>query len=499
MSQAELDQLFGGMAPPQPLTEIRPRLAAADHAERLEKISGYLKAGDVYQVNFTFPIDVRYHGEPLALYAVLRASQPVAHGGVIGFDAGTILSISPELLLEVGSGQATTRPMKGTVARGASPEADRAALAGLRADPKQRAENLMIVDLLRNDLGRISEIGSVEVPRLFTVETYPTLHTMTSTITSRVRRGLSIRDVVSAVFPCGSITGAPKLRAMEIVRELEDDARGVYCGAMGAIDPNGDLRFNVAIRTLTIFPDHSGCYGAGGGIVADSNAVAEYAEALLKAKVLTELAEDYGLIETLCWSVATGFLRLRLHLDRLERSARDLGFRFDRAGIESRLAAMATTFGQSEARRIRLQLARSGDIDITAPVLPPESDRPLVVVLAPLAADAGDPFLRYKTTRRRLQEAAFASAAERGADEALLLNRAGHVTEASRSNVFVERDGVLLTPPLTDGVLPGVLRQSLIESGEAIEQHLTPADLARAERWFLGNSLRGLRVARFRS
>lgn len=490
-----LDAYFGALAPPAPLEAVRPALDAAEHGRQVGRILDYLRDGDAYQINLTFPVDFQYRGDPLSLYAALRAGQPVAHGGIVGFGDATILSVSPELFLEIADGVVTTRPMKGTVMRGETVEADEAAIAELTADPKQRAENLMIVDLLRNDLSRISEVGSVKVPELFKVETYPTLHTLTSTVTSRLVPGTSLDQLLGAVFPCGSITGAPKLRAMEIIRELEALPRDVYTGAIGAIRPNGDLRFNVAIRTTTLFPDGTGRYGVGGGIVADSEPAAEYDECLLKARVLTDLAEQYGLIETLLWSSETGFARLELHLDRLARSALALGFAFDRDAAEARLKALGATLVDGVSHRVRLELRRDGSLEIVAPRLAAEPDRPVVVTVASLRADAGDPFLRHKTTRRTLYETAFSEATGRGADEALLLNRSGQITEATRSNVFVERDGILLTPPVSDGLLPGILRQSLIASGAAIEQQLTLADLRAAERWYVGNSLRGLRPA----
>ncbi|MFI5410128.1 aminodeoxychorismate synthase component I [Kaistia sp. UC242_56] len=493
---SELDAFFGALAPSPPLGDARPRLDAEGHAARIARILDYLREGDAYQVNLTFPIDFRYSGDPLALYAALRASQPVSHGGLVRFDGATILSVSPELFLDIDNGRATTRPMKGTVPRQDTIEADERAKAELSADPKQRAENLMIVDLLRNDLSRISEVGSVEVSNLFNVETYPTFHAMASTVTSRLLPGTSLRDWIPAVFPCGSITGAPKLRAMQIIRELEDAPREVYTGSIGALAPNGDLRLNVAIRTATLLADGTGRYDVGSGIVTDSEASAEYAECLLKARVLTDLAEDYGLIETLRWSQETGFERFDLHLARLARSAGALGFHFDRAEIEARFAALAATLPVEGARRVRLELRRSGAFDLIAPELAPEPDRPVTTLFASLRADSADPFLRHKTTRRQLYDAAFAEATAKGADEAILLNRAGFVTEATRSNVFVERDGLLLTPPLTDGLLPGILRQHLLETGAAIERQITPKDLATASRWFLGNSLRGLRLAR---
>ena len=492
-----LDDYFGALAPPAPLDAVRPRLDAAEHGRQVGRILDYLRDGDAYQINLTFPVDFQYRGDPLALYAALRAGQPVAHGGIVRFDGATLLSVSPELFLEISDGAVTTRPMKGTVMRGATLVEDAQAIAELSRDPKQRAENLMIVDLLRNDLSRISEVGSVKVPDLFEVETYPTLHTLTSTVTSRLVPGTTLDDLLRAVFPCGSITGAPKIRAMEIIRELEALPRDVYTGAIGAIEPKGDLAFNVAIRTATLFPDGSGSYGVGGGIVADSKPASEYDECLLKARVLTDLAEDYGLIETLLWSPADGFLRRELHLDRLARSALALGFAFDRQTAEARLVALGATLIDGVSHRVRLELRRDGALEIVAPKLAAEADRPVLVALASLRADAGDPFLRHKTTRRALYEAAFAEATGRGADEELLLNRSGHVTEATRSSVFVERDGLLLTPPVRDGLLPGILRQSLIARGAAVEHPLTLADLRAAERWYVGNSLRGLRPAQW--
>jgi len=312
-----------------------------------------------------------------------------------------------------------------------------------------------------------------------------------------LRPGLSLADTMRALFPCGSITGAPKVRAMEIIRELEDDPRDAYTGSIGAIGPDGDLRFNVAIRTAALFPDGSGRYGVGGGIVADSQPADEYAECLLKARVLTDLADDYGLIETLRWSAQTGFVRLELHLDRLARSAQALGFSFDRASARAQLMLLERAFADNVDRRVRLELRRNGHLEIAAPALAAEPDRHLSVVVAAERIDAGNPYLAHKTTRRRRFEAAAAAALEHKADDAIFLNRAGFVTESTRSTIFVEQEGKLLTPPLSDGVLPGVLRQSLIASGRAVERQLTLTDLQNAERWLLGNSLRGLMPARF--
>lgn len=493
IAPAELDKAFAARCPP-PLEDLAFGLDEAAHAAAVQRVLDYLHAGDAYQVNLTFPIRFRYPGDPLALYGALRASQPVAHGGIVATGEASILSVSPELFIETADERAVTRPMKGTAARGIDAQADEAAKAALRADPKQRAENLMIVDLLRNDLSRISEQGSVKVPALFSVETYPGFHTLTSMVTSRLRPGLSLLEQMLALFPCGSVTGAPKLRAMEIIRELEAAPRGIYTGSLGMIAPNGDLSFNVAIRTATLLPGGEGVYGVGGGIVVDSRPAEEYAECRLKARVLTDLAGDYGLIETLRWS--GGYVRLALHLERLAASAAALGFRLDRAEALGQLAEAEASFPAGEERRVRCELRRDGTLQITAALMPVVAGGAVRIAIARQRVDAGDPFLRHKTTRRAVYERAFAEAASQGCDDALLLNRQGFVTETSRSNVFVEHDGVLLTPPLEHGLLPGVLRRELIETGAAREAPLRLDDLRQAGRWFVGNSLRGLQLAK---
>jgi para-aminobenzoate synthetase/4-amino-4-deoxychorismate lyase len=492
----DLDAAFAGLGPPPPITALQAGRDRALHVDKVRRILELIAAGDLYQANLTFPMRFRYDGDPLALYGALRVRQPVAHGGVAALGGMTVLSVSPELWVDVSGDQATTRPMKGTTARATDPCADQAARLALADDPKQRAENLMIVDLLRNDLARISAPGSVQAPALFTVETYPSFHTLTSTVTARLRQGLSLRDRVAALFPCGSVVGAPKIRAGEVIRMLEREPRGFYTGALGRIAAGGDMTFNVAIRTAVLSADGEARYGVGGGIVADSDPDAEYDEALLKARVLCELADDYGLIETFRWSAGQGFVRLPLHLDRLAASAAQLGFEFDRAALERELAARHGAWaGRGEDLRVRALLARTGVVTITQEALAAQPSRRLRIGVAEHRLDAGDPFLRHKTTRRDAHEQAFTKAAGQGLDEALLLNQRGAVAEASRNTVFARIGGRLVTPRLECGVLPGVLRRELIAGGQAIEGDLTLEDLERAKAWFLGNSLHGLREA----
>ncbi len=494
LDPAVLDAAFAALSPPPPITRLSAGCDRAGHMAGIARVLDLIAAGDVYQVNLTFPIRFRYDGDPLALYAALRARQPVAHGGVVALEDGVVLSVSPELWVEVEGGRATTRPMKGTSPRGPDPRADDLAREDLAADPKQRAENLMIVDLLRNDLARISPPGAVRVPDLFTVETYPGFHAMTSTIIADLAPGRRLRERVAALFPCGSVVGAPKIRAGQIIRDLEPEARGVYTGALGAIAPNGDMAFNVAIRTAVLAPSGDGRYGVGGGIVADSDPGAEYDEACLKGRVLTDLATDYELFETFRWSGGQGFIRLALHLDRLAASAPRLGFVFDRDAAHEALERLSRTWSDGAGDlRVRLALSRPGLITITYAQAPPATARVLRVGVAEQRLDPGDPFLRHKTTHRAAHDDAFAAAAAAGLDEALFLNRRGEIAEAARNSVFVEIDGRLATPPLSAGALPGILRGALLSAGQALERPLTLPDLRRAPRALLGNSLNGLR------
>ena len=270
------------------VNRLVPSWSLPAYALRFERVRDYIAAGDVYQINLTFPLDGVLDGDPLGLYRVLRKRQPVAHGGVVALGPETVLSLSPELFFELEGRVVRSRPMKGTARRGLGPHEDMMIARDLKEDEKQRAENLMIVDLLRNDIGRLSRIGTVRVPHLFTVETYNTLHQMTSTVEGELAGALSIGEILVGLFPCGSVTGAPKIRAMEIIRELETAPRGVYCGAIGRIGRDGSMRFNVAIRTLTVFPDNRFLLNVGSGLVADSRADDEYEECLLKARFLND-------------------------------------------------------------------------------------------------------------------------------------------------------------------------------------------------------------------
>ncbi|HEX7693754.1 MAG TPA: chorismate-binding protein, partial [Sphingomonas sp.] len=440
------------------------------------------------QANLSYRARIPVAGDPLAAYARLRASARAGYGAVVWTGHDWLLSLSPELFFALDGGRLTTRPMKGTARRGATPGEDRALAAALHDDPKQRAENLMIVDLLRNDLSRVAEPASVAVPELFAVETYPTIHTMTSTVTATLVPDQDAIDVLAALFPCGSITGAPKIRAIEALRDIESSSapRGPYTGAIGRLDATGGAMFNVAIRTLTIEKgaDHA-LLGVGGGIVADSRLSDEWDEALAKTAFVTADARPFDLIETMAFDPVEGLLLLERHLARMKASAAALGFAFDRHGARNEL--QAATFRLREAKRIRLLLAPSGAVAIEVAPMPPAAEGPVEVTIAPLPVAADDFRLRHKTSDR-----AFYDRARAGFET--VFESDGHVTEGSFTNVFVERDGMLLTPPLTAGLLPGVLRAELLETGRAREAPLTRGDLANG--FFVGNALRGLIPAR---
>jgi len=471
---------------------LQPEWDETAYSARFDRVKALIAAGDIYQANLTFRGRFPFFGDALALYAQLRAASSCRYGAYVDDGCRQILSLSPELFFDLApDGAVTARPMKGTAARAVEAQADFLAREALQNSSKDQAENLMIVDLLRNDLGRVAELGSVSVPNLFTVETYPTLHQMVSTVTAKLKPGVGAGGLVKALFPCGSITGAPKIRAMEVLRELEESPRGIYCGAIGMFAPDGSARFNVAIRTLTI-TGNEGELGIGGGLVQDSEMQQEYAEALLKARYFTATRRPLELIETLRWSVDEGFVRLELHLARMARSAKAIGLSFDevraREVLDEAVYALALPSQERCTHRLRLTLDEAGEIACTTGRLGPAKER-WSCTISSLRLTSTDALARHKTNWREVYEGEYARHCP-PQDEVLFLNERGKVVEGSRTNIFVERDGALLTPPLSAGCLPGVLREALIAEGRCREASLSPEDLTRG--FFLGNSLRGL-------
>lgn len=465
----------------------QPRISASVYGEALTRVKSYIEAGDIYQANLTFPCTVPTAGHPLALYASLRSRAKAGYGGIVWTGEDWLLSMSPELFFALQDRKITTKPMKGT----ASASGGDAAVESLRNDPKQRAENLMIVDLLRNDLSRVADPGSVEVPQLFHVERYPTVYQMTSTVTARVASGLDAADILSAIYPCGSITGAPKIRAMEVIAEVETAPRGIYTGCIGRIDPSGDAAFNVAIRTLHIKAGESrATLGLGSGIVADSRIGEEWDECLAKGKFVAD-PRSFDLIETMRFDPAGGIHLLERHIARIGDSARTFGISFDRHAVRN--ALQAATFRISAPRRVRLMLSGTGRTAIEITKLPPVPEEPVDVALAPLPVSSDDFRLRHKTSDRQFYREALARA---GTFDVALVDAEGFVTEGAFTNIFVKGEGALLTPPLSRGLLPGVLRAELIANGSATEADLRPSDLANG--FFIGNASRGLIAARLK-
>jgi para-aminobenzoate synthetase / 4-amino-4-deoxychorismate lyase len=440
----------------------------------------------------TFKARFRLSGSPLTFFLDLRQKQRVAYGGIVDTGKVTVLSASPELFIEQEGRVVSTRPMKGTAPRAGTPEADAEARRQLATDVKQRAENLMIVDLMRNDIGRIAEIGSVSVTDLFTVETFQTLHQMTSGIRATLKEGVGMADLLKGIFPPGSVIGAPKIRAMELIAGLETEPRGVYCGAIGHVSPQGRALFNVAIRTAVVFRDAAGEMGIGSGVVWDSEGKKEYAECLLKMKFLTDPVKPFELIETMLYEPGRELVLLERHMDRLRTSARYFGFALDEGA--ARKALLDAVRGKAERLRVRMLLPESGAVSVTATPLPPASaDAVMRYVVSPTRLNSADIFLFHKTTRRELYDREWQHYSQtQNADEVIYLNERGELAEGSRTTIFIEKDGSLLTPALASGLLPGTLRAELIVSGRAKEAVLRPEDLKAADAVYLGNSVRGL-------
>jgi para-aminobenzoate synthetase/4-amino-4-deoxychorismate lyase len=498
---------------------VRASVDSTQFNQAIKAIHAALRAGDSYQVNYTYRLDFDVFGSPSALYRRLRARQPVPYGALIALpDDEWVLSCSPELFIQKDGTSLRARPMKGTAPRLADAAADRRAAEFLANDPKNRAENVMIVDLLRNDLSRVAQTGSVNVPALFSVEPYASVWQMTSTVHSTLRADTSFADIMRALFPCGSITGAPKHRTMQLIDELESTPRGLYTGAIGWLDvpsPNtgektcGDFCLSVAIRTVTLSPatepsgGRAGKIGVGAGIVLDSVAADEYAECQLKASFLTGAEPGFELFETMYVTQQEGARHLARHLARLSGSAATLGFKFDgEHEIRAQIAEQCATLPAQTPHRMRLALSKNGTVQITTAALTPLADSTVGVLLGPdhgfTATNAHDPLLRHKTTRRAEYDRGWREAEAKNAFDTLFFNERGELTEGGRSNVFVKLAGRWWTPPLASGVLPGIMRGVLLEDGDlhAAERVLTRADVQNAEALLVCNALRGAVQAR---
>jgi para-aminobenzoate synthetase/4-amino-4-deoxychorismate lyase len=509
-----------GLANPESedLLEVRLDLTEPQYAERIAAIHEWIRSGDTYQLNFTVPLRFQTALTPAALYGQLRNRQPVDYGAFLHWQPGRrVLCFSPELFFYLEDDGSTrrirTRPMKGTAPRGRTTSEDRAQAEWLRNDAKNRAENVMIVDLLRNDLGRLCTPGSVRVEKLFATERYPTLWQMTSSVIGELRSGIDYQQIFRALFPCGSITGAPKVRAMQLLAQLEPVPRGIYTGAIGFFSQHETI-FNVAIRTLELdgrsgerngtCKYQQGKMGVGGGIVIDSDAADEFRECQLKASFLTSspkqlfarVPDSFSLVETLLWKESYPFLEQ--HLDRLEDSADYFDFVCSRTRAKAALLAHAAAFTSLQPRKVRMLLDRDGSLHIASEILPPSttsgSCAPVRVRIAQQRTDPRDPMLFHKTTHRPLYAEAWKTAMEAGFEDVLFLNEREEVTESAIANIFLEKNGHWVTPPVECGLLAGVQRRQLLETRPGAEERvLSLEDLRQADAIYLSNAVRGLR------
>jgi len=490
---------FGLYEPPRPVLldasasapapAWTPELDEPAHAEALARIREHLAGGETYQVNFTHRLRAPFDGDPWALFCRLAARQPSPHCAYVDTGDFAVCCASPEMFFEREGETVRSRPMKGTAPRGRWAGEDRAMAEGLVRSEKERAENVMIVDMVRNDLGRVCRPGSVRVPELFRAERYPTLWQLTSLVEGKTTR--STAEVMAALFPAASITGAPKVSTMHLIDELEVSPRRIYTGTIGVMLPGRRARFNVAIRTVLVDRKAGTAeYGVGGGIVWDSAPRAEYRETLLKARVLDASKPEFALLETMRWRRKTGVFLLEEHLSRVAESAEHLGFRLDVEGLRAEIEA-AVREADGLGGVLRLTVDEGGSVGLERRPLP--ASGPCRVALAPTPVDSRDPFLYHKTTRRDVYERARAEVP--GVDDVLLVNERGEVTESTIANLVVELDGELLTPSLESGLLPGTLRAALLRAGRIRERAVHVRELSRCTRMWLINSVRGWRRA----
>ncbi len=489
---ADADVARTGQPPADGAYEIgalQPSVDRERFGQAFERIKAALAAGDSYQANYTFRLRGAFSGDPATLFADLVAAQRGGYSAYLAFDDLAICSASPELFFELTGRTIVTRPMKGTARRGRTLAEDRASAAALAGSPKERAENVMIVDMMRNDLGRVADTGSVDVPELFSVERFPNVWQMTSLV--RARTDAALRDIFAALHPSASVTGAPKVRTMALLADLEDEPRGVYTGAIGYVPPSGLARFNVAIRTAVVDRGRGSLtFGVGSGVVWDSNADDEYDECLLKGTILTRPTPHFQLLETMRWTEGEGFWLLARHLRRLSGSADYFDVPVSMAAIDTALAQAVA--GATGTMRVRLLVSLAGEVRVeTYPYAPWRE--PVRVRLSPRPVDPSDRFLCHKTTNRRVYDEARASVAD--GDDVLLWNTRGEVTEASLANVVIEIDGERVTPPVSCGLLPGTHREAWLEEGRVVERVVRVADLARATGVWLLNAVQGERVA----
>ncbi|HON57169.1 MAG TPA: aminodeoxychorismate synthase component I, partial [bacterium] len=479
------------------ISDLQLNQPKKEYIAALKKIKRYLEIGDTYQVNYTQKLKFHFSGAPLEFYEILKKNQSVDYAAFLDFDDLIIISLSPELFFKRSNNKIILKPMKGTIKRGINVFEDLELQNKLLYSEKERAENLMIVDLIRNDIGKICKIGAVRVPHLFLVEKYNTIFQMTSTITGNLKKNISYFDIFKALFPCGSVTGAPKFRVMQIIYELEKELRNVYCGAIGIIFPKKRAVFNVAIRTIQI-KDNCAELGIGSGITIDSITENEYSEMLLKSKFLQNISSaqnyDFELIETMLYKNKYYFLND--HLKRLKLSAQYFDFKFSKSEIIQKLLELSQKFEKNTAFKIRILLAKDGRLKIEFQKLE-MLDTEKKITISKIKTNSSNIFLYHKTTNRQLYNNEYQKYSKLGFYDIVFLNEKAEITEASFNNIVIEKNGKLLTPALKCGLLPGIYRNKLLTQKKIKESIIKIEDLKKSEKFFLCNSVRGLVTVKF--
>ncbi len=508
-TREELDKLFSdkSLSPESSLGihDLRLNTSKESYLKNIKAIKKYIEAGDTYQINYTLKYNFKLQGSNALLYRALRQTQPVEFGALLNFPESQIISLSPELFVHKHGQTLTSKPMKGTAKRGLSKKQDDAIIGFLKNDSKTLSENVMIVDLIRNDFSRICEVGSVRVKNLFQVQTFKSIHQMISTVKGTLNKGLSFTDILTALFPCGSITGAPKIRTMEIINDLEAQARGIYTGAIGYLMPNDDFHFNVPIRTIVIHDADSKesneatdkiCeMGIGSGIVYQSDANDEYEECLLKANFLRQVNKHFYLIEAFRFEAKSNqFRNINKHLGRLMSSADYFGFELKRDVIESQLEQYRQSLiGNTDDKdcKIRLTAFQSGEITLGYQQIVNSSRVLEKIAISDERVASGSVFQFHKTSKREHYNTAYEKAEQSGFYDVLFFNEKEQLAEASRHNVFIKVAGDYFTPPVTAGLLKGIERQYFIQQMNVKEKHLSLDDLLTADEVILTNSVRG--------
>ena len=460
----------------------REQTSAEDYEKAISQIHHHLRQGDTYQVNYTVQLKQDLSANPFAIYNRMVVEQEAGYNAYVEHDEMAVISMSPELFFEQNDRELTTRPMKGTTKRGLAEDEDLQEAAWLKQDPKNRSENMMIVDLLRNDMNRISEVGSERVERLCQVEQYSTVWQMTSTIKSQLREDVDLVAIFRSLFPCGSITGAPKIATMEIIRDLEPQPRGVYCGTIGLLLPNGRRIFNVAIRTIQLYKGQA-IYGVGGGITWDSTWESEYREVHQKAAVLYRKQARFKLTTTGKISQKS-LLFEDQHLERLTKASRYFAFPFDPEDLRQKIEIECQACDSHQDYRLRITLSKSGELELSRQILTPLSPTFCKAKLCLQEADLNQSFTYFKTTHRPHLSL--------GEQEKIYHNKSGELLETSIGNLVLKINGKFYTPPTSQGILPGIYRQHLLETGQVEEKFLTVADLNQAETIYGCNAVRGL-------